>query len=173
VATQNPVEYEGTYPLPEAQLDRFQLKVLMPVPERDDELAVLTRHAEGFDPRDLDTCGITAVAGADDLAAARAAVQRVTLSPEVLGYLLDVCRATRTVSAVEVGASPRAATALLAATRAAAWLAGRDYVTPDDVKALARPALRHRLRLRPEAELDGLTTDSVLDGALNTVPVPR
>jgi MoxR-like ATPase len=173
VATQNPIEYEGTYPLPEAQLDRFQLKVTMELPERTDELAILTMHADGFDPRNLDAAGITAVAGAEDLAAGRAAVQRVTVRPEVLGYLLDVCRATRTTSAVALGASPRAATALLAATRAAAWLAGRDYVTPDDIKALARPALRHRLRLRPEAELDGVSTDAVLDGVLNSVPVPR
>jgi MoxR-like ATPase len=173
VATQNPVEYEGTYPLPEAQLDRFQLKLTMPLPERDDELAILSRHADGFDPRDLAAAGVSPAADAADLAAGRAGVARVIVAPEVLGYLVDVCRATRTTSAVALGASPRAATSLLAAARAAAWLAGRDYVTPDDVKALARPALRHRLRLRPEAELDGVTTDAVLDGVLSTVPVPR
>jgi len=173
VATQNPVEFEGTYPLPEAQLDRFQLKLTMPLPERDDELAILTRHADGFDPRDLAAAGLTPVAGPEDLAAARAAVQGVTVRPEVLGYLVDVCRATRSAPAVSLGASPRAATALLAASRAAAWLTGRDYVTPDDVKALAGPALRHRLRLRPEAELDGVTADGVVTGVLTTVPVPR
>ncbi|HEX4360876.1 MAG TPA: MoxR family ATPase [Pseudonocardia sp.] len=173
VATQNPVEFEGTYPLPEAQLDRFQLKLTMPLPERDDELAILTRHADGFDPRDLAAAGLTPVAGPEDLAAARAAVQGVTVRPEVLGYLVDVCRATRSAPAVSLGASPRAATALLAASRAAAWLTGRDYVTPDDVKALAGPALRHRLRLRPEAELDGVTADGVVTGVLATVPVPR
>jgi MoxR-like ATPase len=173
VATQNPVEFEGTYPLPEAQLDRFQLKLTMPLPERDDELAILTRHADGFDPRDLAAAGLTPVAGPEDLAAARAAVQGVTVRPEVLGYLVDVCRATRSAPAVSLGASPRAATALLAASRAAAWLTGRDYVTPDDVKALAGPALRHRLRLRPEAELDGVTADGVVTGVLANVPVPR
>jgi MoxR-like ATPase len=173
VATQNPVEFEGTYPLPEAQLDRFQLKLTMPLPDRDDELAILNRHADGFDPRDLAAAGLTPVAGAADLAAARAAVQGVTVRPEVLGYLVDVCRATRSAPAVALGASPRAATALLAASRAAAWLTGRDYVTPDDVKALAGPALRHRLRLRPEAELDGVTADGVVTGVLAGVPVPR
>jgi len=173
VATQNPVEFEGTYPLPEAQLDRFQLKLTMPLPEREDELAIVTRHADGFDPRDLAAAGLEPVAGPAELAAARAAVQRVTVAPEVLGYLVDVCRATRSAPSVSLGASPRAATALLAASRAAAWLTGRDYVTPDDVKALAGPALRHRLRLRPEAELDGLTADGLLTGVLANVPVPR
>jgi MoxR-like ATPase len=172
-ATQNPVEYEGTYPLPEAQLDRFLLKLTMPLPERAEEVAILSRHAEGFDPRDLGAAGIEAVAGAADLAAGAAAVAAVTVRPEVIGYVVDVCRATRATPAVQLGASPRGATALLAACRAWAWLAGRDYVTPDDVKALARPALRHRLRLRPEAELDGVTADAVVDGVLASVPVPR
>jgi MoxR-like ATPase len=173
VATQNPVEYEGTYPLPEAQLDRFQLKLSVAVPERDDEVAVLARHAAGFDPGDLDAAGVRPVAGPADLDAARAAVERVTVRPEVLGYVVDVCRATRSAPAVSLGVSPRGAPALLAASRAWAWLSGRDYVTPDDVKALAPPALRHRLRLRPEAELDGVTADGVLDGVLAAVPVPR
>jgi MoxR-like ATPase len=172
-ATQNPVEYEGTYPLPEAQLDRFLLKLTMPLPERAEEVAILSRHAEGFDPRDLGAAGLEAVAGATDLAAGAAAVATVTVRPEVIGYVVDVCRATRATPAVQLGASPRGATALLAACRAWAWLAGRDYVTPDDVKALARPALRHRLRLRPEAELDGVTADAVVDGVLASVPVPR
>jgi MoxR-like ATPase len=172
-ATQNPVEHEGTYPLPEAQLDRFLLKLTMPLPERAEEVAILSRHAEGFDPRDLGAAGVEAVAGTADLAAGAAAVATVTVRPEVIGYVVDVCRATRTTPAVQLGASPRGATALLAACRAWAWLAGRDYVTPDDVKALARPALRHRLRLRPEAELDGVTVDAVLDGVLASVAVPR
>jgi MoxR-like ATPase len=172
-ATQNPIEYEGTYPLPEAQLDRFMLKLTMPLPERAEEVAILSRHAEGFDPRDLAAAGVEAVAGTADLAAGAAAVATVTMRPEVIGYVVDVCRATRTTPAVQLGASPRGATALLAACRAWAWLAGRDYVTPDDVKALARPALRHRLRLRPEAELDGVTADAVVDGVLASVPVPR
>jgi MoxR-like ATPase len=173
VATQNPVEYEGTYPLPEAQLDRFQLKLAVPLPERADEVTVLARHAAGFDPNDLDAAGVRPVATPADLAAARAAVERVTVRPEVLGYIVDVCRATRSAPAVSLGVSPRGAAALLAASRAWAWLSGRNYVLPDDVKSLAPPALRHRLRLRPEAELDGVTADGVLDGVLATVPVPR
>lgn len=173
IATQNPVEYEGTYPLPEAQLDRFLLKLTMSLPSRDDEVAILARHMSGFDPRDLAAAGITAVAGADDLTAARAAVQTVALSEEILAYIVDLCRATRESPAVQLGVSPRGATALMHASRAWAWLAGRDYVTPDDVKAIARPALRHRVELRPEAELEGSTPEGVLERVLTTVPVPR
>ncbi|MFP5336150.1 MAG: AAA family ATPase [Actinomycetes bacterium] len=172
-ATQNPVEYEGTYPLPEAQLDRFLLKLTMPLPERDDEIEVLARHAGGFDPRDLQAAGVRRVAGAADLAAATAAVRRVDVRREVLGYVVDVARATRTSPSLRLGASPRAATALMASSRAWAWLSGRDYVTPDDVKALARPTLRHRVQLQPEAELEGVTVDAVLDTVLDAVPVPR
>ncbi|MDT7790404.1 MAG: MoxR-like ATPase [Pseudonocardiales bacterium] len=171
VATQNPVEYEGTYPLPEAQLDRFLLKVTMPIPAREHEIDVLTRHASGFDPRDLSS--LSPVAGAAHLDAGSAAVRALTVAPEVIAYVVDVCRATRQSPAVRLGVSPRGATALLAVARAWAWLSGRDYVTPDDVKALARPALRHRLELRPEAELEGVTADGVLDGVLGTVQVPR
>ncbi|HUQ58184.1 MoxR family ATPase [Lentzea sp.] len=171
VATQNPVEYEGTYPLPEAQLDRFLLKVTMPIPAREHEIDVLTRHASGFDPRDLSA--LSPVAGAAHLEAGSAAVRALTVAPEVIAYVVDVCRATRESPAVRLGVSPRGATALLAVARAWAWLSGRDYVTPDDVKALARPALRHRLELRPEAELEGVTADGVLDGVLGAVQVPR
>jgi MoxR-like ATPase len=173
VATQNPVEYEGTYPLPEAQLDRFLLKLTMPLPPREDEVGVLTRHAEGFDPRDLRAAGVRPVAGAAELEAGRAAVRAVTIAPEVVGYVVDLARATRSSPSLQLGVSPRGATALMSAARAWAWLSGRDYVTPDDVKALARPALRHRVELRPEAELEGVTPDAVLDGVLGAVPVPR
>ncbi|MDQ1641997.1 MAG: MoxR-like ATPase [Actinomycetota bacterium] len=173
IATQNPIEYEGTYPLPEAQLDRFLLKLTMPLPSRPDEMAVVTRHVEGFDPRDLAGAGIRPVAGVADLAAGRAAVRAVTIAPEVIGYVVDLARATRESPSLQLGVSPRGATALMSAARAWAWLSGRDYVTPDDVKALARPALRHRVGLRPEAELEGVTTDAVLDGVLGVVPVPR
>jgi MoxR-like ATPase len=172
-ATQNPVEYEGTYPLPEAQLDRFLLKLTMPLPPREVELEVLARHAAGFDPRDLEAAGISAVAGPDDLAAATRAVRAVSLDPAVMGYVVDVVRATRSSPSLSLGVSPRGATALLATSRAWAWLAGRDYVTPDDVKALARPTLRHRVQLRPEAELEGVSVEGVLDSVLSTVPVPR
>jgi MoxR-like ATPase len=172
-ATQNPVEYEGTYPLPEAQLDRFLLKLTMPVPSREDEIQVLSRHAGGFDPLDLAAAGVRPVAGVRELARARTAVRNVTIAPEVLAYVVDIARATRQSAAVRLGVSPRGATALLAASRAWAWLTGRDYVTPDDVKALARPALRHRVQLRAEAELEGATSDGVIDGVLAAVPVPR
>ena len=173
VATQNPIEYEGTYPLPEAQLDRFLLKLTMPVPGRPDEIRILGAHHAGFDPRDLTAAGLTAVAGPAELAAGRQAARAVSVAPEVLGYIVDVARATRAAPSLSLGASPRAATALLASAKAWAWLSGRDFLTPDDVKALARPTLRHRISLRPEAELEGVTADGVLDSVLATVPVPR
>jgi MoxR-like ATPase len=172
-ATQNPVEYEGTYLLPEAQLDRFLLKLTVPLPERADEISILERHAAGFDPRDLGAAGISQVAGPADLAQARVAARAVHVSSEVTGYIVDICRATRTSASLRLGISPRGATALMATSRAWAWLSGRDYVTPDDVKALARPTLRHRIQLRPEVELDGVTTDGVLQGLLASIPVPR
>jgi MoxR-like ATPase len=172
-ATQNPVEYEGTYTLPEAQLDRFLLKLTVPLPERADEVEVLARHHNGFNPRDLAAAGVTPVADISALAAGRAAAASVSVTPEVLAYIVDVCRATRSSPSLSLGVSPRGATALLATSKAWAWLSGRDFVTPDDVKALSRPTLRHRVSVRPEAELDGVTADGVLDGVLATVPVPR
>ncbi|MEH0974884.1 MoxR family ATPase [Micromonospora sp. CPCC 205546] len=172
-ATQNPIEYEGTYPLPEAQLDRFLLKLTVPLPNRDEELGVLRAHHAGFDPRDLAAAGVRPVADAADLAAARAAVGRVHVAEPLFGYMVDLCRATRNTPALELGASPRGATALLNTAKAWAWLAGRDHVVPDDVKAVARPTLRHRLRLRPEVELEGVGVDAVLDTVLATVPTPR
>ena len=170
-ATQNPIEYEGTYQLPEAQLDRFLLKLNVPLPQRDQEIAILGRHAGGFDPRNLSA--IRPVAGIDDLTAGREAVRRVLVADEVLAYIVDVVAATRTSPSLQLGVSPRGATALLATARSWAWLTGRGYVTPDDVKAMARPTLRHRIALRPEAELEGATPDGVLDGILAAVPVPR
>ena len=173
VATQNPIEYEGTYPLPEAQLDRFLLKLTLPLPPRDDEMRVLSLHDSGFDPRNLAAAGVQAVAGPEQLLAARAEVGAVRVRPEMIAYIVDIARATRSAPALSLGVSPRGATALLAAAKAWAWLSGRDYCTPDDVKALARPALRHRIALRPEAELEGGTADAVLDSVLASVPVPR
>ena len=170
-ATQNPIEYEGTYQLPEAQLDRFLLKLNVPLPNRDQEIAILGRHARGFDPRDLGA--IRPVAGPAHLAAGRAAVQRVLVADEVLAYIVDIVTATRNSPSLQLGVSPRGATALLGTARAWAWLTGRGYVTPDDVKAMVRPTLRHRIGLRPEAELEGATADGVLDGILTSVPVPR
>lgn len=170
-ATQNPIEYEGTYQLPEAQLDRFLLKLNVPLPSRDQEITILGRHAHGFDPRDL--AAIRPVAGAAELAAGRDGVRRVLVADEVLAYIVDIATATRNSPSLQLGVSPRGATALLATARSWAWLTGRGYVTPDDVKAMARPTLRHRIGLRPEAELEGATPDGVLDGILAAVPVPR
>ncbi|NNG40121.1 MoxR family ATPase [Flexivirga sp. ID2601S] len=172
-ATQNPVEYEGTYPLPEAQLDRFLMKVVLPLPDRDAELEVLRRHATGFDPKDLDAAGVRPVADPADLAAGAQAVRRVQVGSDVASYIVDVARATRTSPSLSLGASPRATTALLATSRAWAWLNGRDFVTPDDVKAMTVPTLAHRLQLRPEAELEGVGVATVLDSAIGSVPVPR
>jgi len=172
-ATQNPVEYEGTYPLPEAQLDRFLLKVELPLPPREDEVLVLQRHASGFDPRDLRAAGLRPVAGPADLDAGAQAVRAVTVAPEIAGYIVDIARATRQSPSLSLGVSPRGATALMATSRAWAWLNGRTFVTPDDVKALAHSTLAHRLALRPEAELEGVGVGSVLASALSAVPVPR
>jgi len=170
-ATQNPIEYEGTYQLPEAQLDRFLMKLNVPLPPRDQEVAILGRHAHGFDPRDLSM--IKPVAGVAELIAGREAARRVLVADEVLGYIVDIVGATRQSPALQLGVSPRGSTALLGTARSWAWLSGKNYVTPDDVKAMARPTLRHRIALRPEAELEGATPDGVLDGILATVAVPR
>ncbi|GGI73019.1 AAA family ATPase [Pseudarthrobacter scleromae] len=172
-ATQNPVEYEGTYPLPEAQLDRFLLKLTMPLPGRQDEMEVIRRHAAGFDPRDLTAAGVRAVAGAADLSKARQAVASVAVDPEIIGYIVDLVRATRSAPSFLLGVSPRGATALLNTSRSWAWLSGRSFVTPDDVKALALPCLRHRVALQPEAQMDGVRVDDVLGSILASVPVPR
>ncbi len=172
-ATQNPVEYEGTYPLPEAQLDRFLLKVSLPVPSREDEIDVVRRHADGFDPRELDAAGVSAVATPGHLAAGAAAVRRVSVTDDVAGYIVDLARATRRSPSLSLAVSPRGSTALLATSRAWAWLNGRSYVTPDDVQALAHATLAHRLALRPEAELEGVGAGTVLDSALSSVTVPR
>ncbi len=172
-ATQNPIEYEGTYPLPEAQLDRFLFKLTVPLPNRDEELGVLRAHHQGFDPRDLASVGVRPVATGTDLAVARNALQRVQVADVVLAYIVDLCRATRMAPSLELGASPRGATAVLNAAKAYAWLVGRGHVTPDDVKAVTRPALRHRIRVRHEAELEGTTADAVLEALLATVPAPR
>ncbi|MCR1161329.1 MoxR family ATPase [Paenarthrobacter sp. UW852] len=172
-ATQNPVEYEGTYPLPEAQLDRFLLKLTMPLPGRAEEIEVIRRHAVGFDPRNLAAAGVLPVAGAVELSAAQAAVADVTVAPEILAYIVDVVRATRSAPSFQLGVSPRGTTALLNTSKAWAWLSGRTFVTPDDVKALSLPCLRHRVGLRPEAQMDGIQVDDVLGSILASVPVPR
>jgi MoxR-like ATPase len=171
VATQNPVEFEGTYPLPEAQLDRFLVKVRVGYPAAADELAMLQAHARGDDPeRAMATDGVAI--SAEQLDALRAATDAVTIAPEVVAYIAAVVRATREDPALALGASPRASVALLRVSRAAAMLAGRDFVTPDDVKGFAPAALRHRLILSPELDVEGRTTDDVLAAVLLRVPAP-
>jgi MoxR-like ATPase len=171
VATQNPIEYEGTYPLPEAQLDRFLLKVEVGYPTAEDERAILRLDHRGVAPASLDEVQVTATP--EELESARAEVDATTVADEVAGYMVDLVRRTRELPSVALGASPRAAVHLLAASKAAARLAGRAFVTPDDVATMARPVLRHRLVLRPEAELERYRPDDAVAAALGSVPVPR
>ena len=171
-ATMNPIEYEGTYTLPEAQLDRFLLKLVLDVPERDAEYEVLRRHAEGFNPRDLAGAGVTAVLGPEELRAAQAAVSSVGSSPDVLAYMVDLARATRRSPSVKLGVSPRGTTALLASAKAWAWLSGYDSITPDHIQAMVLPCWRHRIQLRPEAELEGVSVDAILRAVMAQVQVP-
>ncbi|MDP9073020.1 MAG: MoxR family ATPase [Actinomycetota bacterium] len=171
-ATENPIEYEGTYPLPEAQLDRFLFKLLVPYPSADQENQIVARHDEGFDPHQLSTT-LEQVAGPGDIDAARAEIDAIRVDPAVRQYIVSLARATRDSPSVSLGVSPRGATMLLRAAKAWAWLSGRPYVTPDEVKAMAKATFRHRIGLRPEAELEGVTSDRVLDSLLAAVPVPR
>ncbi len=171
-ATQNPIEYEGTYTLPEAQLDRFLLKLTLDIPERESEVEVLRRHAAGFNPRDLAAAGVTPVLGAQELAAARAAAASVGSSADVLAYIVDLARATRRSPSVKLGVSPRGTTALLAAAKVWAWLSGYDSITPDHVQAMLLPVWRHRVQLRPEAELEGVEVDAILRSIVQQVQVP-
>jgi len=171
-ATQNPVEYEGTYPLPEAQLDRFLLKIRVPYPPLEAELEMLDRYERGADP-ERQGAAPEPVLGAEELAGVREATNAVRVAPEVRGYAAAIVRATRDDPALTLGGSPRATVALFKATRAAAVLAGREFATPDDVKAFAPAALRHRVVLAPELEVEGRTTDDVIDALLSRVPAPQ
>ncbi|MHB8634846.1 MAG: AAA family ATPase [Fimbriimonadaceae bacterium] len=172
-ATQNPIDFEGTYPLPEAQQDRFLLKVLVDYPSSEAELDVLRRNHAGFRPQNLDQAGITAVVSPKELAELQAEVTRTTVEDKVFSYIYDVVSSTRKANDIQVGASPRAGLALLNASKAMAQLRGRDFVIPDDVKELALPVMRHRVLLRPEAEVEGLTVDRVLTTLIESQPVPR
>ena len=171
-ATQNPVEYEGTYTLPEAQLDRFLLKLVLDLPVRDAEVEIMQRHADGFNPRDLTAAGVTAVVNAEQITQARTLVGEVRASAELLGYLVDLARATRQSPSVKLGVSPRGTTALLAAAKAWAWLQGAEAITPDHVQAMLLPVWRHRIALRPEAELEGVSADTILRSIVQQVQVP-
>ena len=170
-ATQNPIEYEGTYPLPEAQLDRFLFRIVIGYLTSEDELAILGLAHRGVRPSTLES--LQPVATAQMIAEAGREIDLTVVSTEVLAYLADVVRATRELPSVELGASPRAGGQLAAASRAAARLAGRDFVTPDDVAGMAEPVLAHRLVLRPEAELDRFTAADAVRAAVAAVPVPR
>ena len=173
LATENPIEYEGTYPLPEAQLDRFLLKILLPYPSAEEEQQVVARWDAGFNARRLDQVDIQPLAEADAIPRCRAEIRAMRVEPGVQKYIVDVVRRTRDHPAAHYGASPRAAVALLLSSKAVAALRGRNYVTPDDVRDIARPVLRHRLTLRAEAELDGATPDSVITDILQSAEVPR
>jgi len=171
MATQNPIEHEGTYPLPESQLDRFLMKILVRYPKPEAELEVLKLHHAGLDPHRLEGLGV--VLDLASLRAAGAEIQAVRVEDKVMQYVLEIVSGTRRSSQVMLGASPRAGVALLMCAKVTAALRGRDYCIPDDVKAVAAPVLRHRLILRPEAELEGLTPDRFLDNALGALAVPR
>ena len=173
IATQNPVEYEGTYPLPEAQLDRFLLKLDLPLPAREVEIEVVTRHQRGFNPLELPEAGVKAVAGPADIRAARDVAAQVLVDPAVIGYIVDLVQATRQSPSLRLGVSPRGATALLRTSRVWAYLQGRAFVTPDDVKAMSVSTLAHRVSLRAEADLEGISATNVIEALLASVPVPR
>jgi MoxR-like ATPase len=172
-ATENPIEYEGTYPLPEAQLDRFLLKILVTYPTAEEESRVVANWDEGFNARRLDQIDIRALPEPDSVMLCRAEVRAARTEEGVRGYLVDIARRTREHPSVAYGASPRASVALLLCSKALAAMRGRDFTTPDDVRDIARPVLRHRISLRAEAELDGATEDAVITDILNTVEVPR
>ena len=172
-ATQNPVEHEGTYPLPEAQLDRFLLKTVMGYPSADAELEMLAHHEAGFDPERTADMAMTAVVGEGAARQLRRLIDGVKVAPEVREYIAAITRATRTESSVSLGASPRASVALMRAARAAAVIEGRDYAVPDDVKSRVASVLRHRITLAPELEVEGRTPDDVLATIVSRVPAPQ
>jgi MoxR-like ATPase len=172
-ATQNPIEYEGTYPLPEAQLDRFMFKIAVSYPEADQEVQILERYQNGFDAARLATFGIEPRTTIDQLAELRESVRKVQVAPAVLGYISAIVRATRNFHLLTLGASPRASVMTLQASKALAVLRGRSFVTPDDVRDIVMPTLRHRIVLKPEAEIEGTTPDQCVKQVLERVEVPR
>jgi MoxR-like ATPase len=173
LATQNPVEYEGTYPLPEAQLDRFLFKVVVSYPGEAAEIEIVRRYHHGFDAHQLDAAGLRSVLAPADLPALQAEIRAVTVEEGILAYITQIAGATRRSPDLILGGSPRAAIASLLAAKTYAALQGRTYVTPDDVKSVVLPIYRHRVILRPEAEIEGLDADAVLRRLLTTVPAPR
>jgi len=171
-ATQNPIEFEGTYPLPEAQLDRFLIKIRVPYPEAGDEIRLLSNVHGGFDARRLDSFNLAPL-GSQALADARRAVRAVNVEASLFGYITQIVRRTREWPAVSLGASPRAAIGLMLAAKATAAMDGRDFVVPDEVKQAAVPGLRHRIIVKPEADLEGITPDEVVDDVIRAIEVPR
>jgi len=172
-ATQNPIEYEGTYPLPEAQLDRFMLKIPSGYPQAAQELTLLGRGAAGFDARDVERSGLQPVTNASEIMDAQRVVREIHVAEALQRYVFDIISATRNSQHVALGASPRAGLALLIAAQGAAAIAGRDFVTPDDVKDVAHITLAHRLIVHPHAEIEGVTTTEIVDGILKSVAVPK
>ena len=171
-ATQNPVEFEGTYPLPEAQLDRFLMKIRIGYPLAAQESEILARYQGGFEARELERAGLQRLSK-DALEAARAEAARVKVEPKLFDYIVAIVRATRDSAAVSLGASPRAAVAIMQASKATAATDGRDFLMPDDVKTTAPPTLRHRMILKPEADLEGVTPDQVIAEVLAAIAVPK
>jgi MoxR-like ATPase len=172
-ATQNPIEFEGTYPLPEAQLDRFFVRAVTTYPTEADERALFARSVDGFDARDLPAAGVDRVATAEEVLAAQREVRTVYVAPALQGYVYAIVARTRSSNDLSLGASPRAALALLRAAQASAAADARDFATPDDIKSVAPLVLPHRLIVRPEAELEGLRADTILDRILAGVDVPK
>jgi MoxR-like ATPase len=172
-ATQNPIEFEGTYPLPEAQQDRFLMKVVLGYPEAEVEVEVLRRHHAGFRPQRLEEAGIQPVVSAEQLLALQAEAAQTAVEDKVFDYIYHLVQSTRSSNDILVGASPRAGIAMLNCGKALAAIRGREFVIPDDVKDVALPILRHRVLLRPEAEIEGLTADRVLSSLIEAQVVPR
>lgn len=173
LATQNPIEYEGTYPLPEAQLDRFMMKIMVDYPSEEEEQRVIANWNAGFNARRLEDLGIMPISDPAAILESRARVRQVTVEEGIQKYIVSIVRATRKAINISWGASPRAAVALLMASKAFAAIRGRDFVTPDDVKDVAKPVLRHRIVLRSEAEIEGTTSDQALDEVIAGIEVPR
>ena len=173
IATQNPLEFEGTYPLPEAQLDRFLFKLVVDYPAPDAEKQILLNANQNTGSKRIDLDGLKAIANLPEIVQARQAVKQINLKNSIIDYLLNLIHKTRQHPDLLLGASPRASVLWLEASKAQAWLQDRDFVTPDDIKAIALPLLRHRLILKPEAQLDGLEIEGVVNSILNQIPVPR
>ncbi len=172
-ATQNPIEYEGTYALPEAQLDRFMFKILIDYPQAEEEQNILVHYHNGFDARDLESAGVHPVVDAQKIQACRDEIRQIAVENGIIQYITQIVRKTRDYPSIMVGASPRASVALLLAAKVRAAMNGFRYVNPDQVKFIARPVMRHRIILQPEAELEGVKPDEVIGDILNAVPVPR